>query len=152
MTDMKFLSAGSAWPADEVRTFLGSYRAPLRLAVLGESGFPLVCSLWFAYQNGRLLCATTRQATVVKHLSANPRCGFELAPNEPPYFGVRGRGVTTVSSEGAMDLLGNLVDRYLGSRDTRFASWLLGRTEDEVMLAIDIHWMTSWDFRRRMTE
>jgi hypothetical protein len=152
MTDMEFLSAGSAWPPDEVCGFLESYRAPLRLAVLGESGFPLVCSLWFAYENGRILCATTRQATIVEHLRANPKCGFELAPNEPPYFGVRGRGVAKVSSEGAMDLLGNLVDRYVGSRDTKFARWLLGRAEDEVMLAIDIHWLTSWDFRQRMSK
>jgi len=152
MMDMNVLSAGSAWSAEEVRTFLETYRAPLRLAVLGESGFPLVCSLWFAYANGQILCATKRQSTVVDHLSANPKCGFELAPNEPPYFGVRGRGVVTVSSEGAMDLLGDLVESYLGSRETRFANWLLNRSDEEVVLAIDIQWMTSWDFSRRMSD
>jgi len=123
----------------------------LRLAVLGESGFPLVCSLWFGYDGGKLFCATTRQSKLVERLRANPRCGFELAPNEPPYFGVRGQGIATVSSEAAMDLLGDLVDRYLGRRDTNFAQWLLGRTEDEVAISIDIRWMTSWDFRQRMS-
>ena len=152
MTEMKFLSAGSAWSQEEVRTFLETFRAPLRLAVLDRSGFPLVCSLWFAYANGQILCATTRDSTIVDYLSSNPKCGFELAPNEPPYFGIRGRGVATIASEGAMDLLGDLVDRYLESRDTGFAKWLLGRDVDEVVLAIDIKWMTSWDFRQRMSE
>ena len=116
------------------------------------SNFPLFCSLWFAYEDGRLLCATTRQAKVVECILANPRCGFEIATNEPPYFGVRGQGVAVVSAEGAMDLLGNLVDRYLGSRETRLASWLLSRSDDEVKIELDIRWMTSWDYSRRMTD
>ena len=50
-----------------------------------------------------------------------------------------------------MDLLGNLVDRYLGSRETKFASWLLRRSDDEVKIELDIRWMTSWDYSGRMS-
>jgi hypothetical protein len=146
------LSDKSAWPASRVRDFLETYRAPLRLAVNDASGFPLICSLWFRYEGGRLFCATTRQSRVVSRLRENPKCGFELAPNEPPYFGLRGRGLATVRSEGAMEVLGSLVDRYIGSRDTKFSKWLLGRAEDEVVIEIDIQWMTSWDFSSRMSE
>lgn len=149
---MDSLSVDSAWPAKDLEDFLTTYKSPLRLAVVSDSGFPLICSLWFAYEEGRLLCATTRQAKVVDCILANPRCGFELAPNEPPYFGVRGRGVATISSDGSMDLLGNLVDRYLGSRETKFAVWLLSRSDDEVTIEIDIRWMTSWDYRKRMSD
>ena len=149
---MTSLNADSAWPLDKLENFLTKYRSPMRLAVLSDSGFPLICSLWFAYEEGRLLCATTRQAKVVDCILANPRCGFEIAPNEPPYLGVRGQGVATVSSEGSMDLLGNLVDRYLGSRETKFARWLLSRSDDEVTIRIDIRWMTSWDYSQRMSD
>lgn len=148
---MDSLSADSAWPVNELEDFLAEYRSPLRLAVVTESGFPLICSLWFVYEEGRLRCATTQQAKVVSCLLDNPRCGFEIAPNEPPYLGVRGQGVATVSSDGSMDLLGNLVDRYLGSRETKFARWLLSRSDDEVTIDIDIRWMTSWDYRGRMS-
>ncbi len=144
------LAAGSAWPAAEVSRFLETWRGPLRLAVHTESGFPLICSLWFLHHDGRIQCATQASAKVVECLLRDPQCGFELASNEPPYFGVRGHGLARVSSEGSMDLLGRLVDRHLGSRDTRFARWLLGRDVDEVTITIDIEWMTSWDFRRRM--
>jgi hypothetical protein len=51
-----------------------------------------------------------------------------------------------------MELLGSLVDRYVGSRDTKFSKWLLGRTEDEVAVEIDIQWMTSWDYSGRMSK
>ena len=123
----------------------------MRLAVLSDSGFPLICSLWFAYEEGRLFCATKRQAKIVDCILANPRCGFEIATNETPYFGVRGNGVATVSADGSMDLLGNLVDRYLGSRETKFSRWLLSQADDEVKIEIDIRWMTSWDYRGRMS-
>jgi hypothetical protein len=146
------LSVQSAWPESRVSEFLKTYRAPLRLAVNDVSGFPLICSLWSHYEGGLLFCATTRQSKVVSRLREDPKCGFELAPNEPPYFGVRGHGLATVRSEGAMELLGSLVDRYVGSRDTKFSKWLLGRTEDEVAVEIDIQWMTSWDYSGRMSK
>ncbi len=148
---MKSLSSTSAWPASQVERYLQSDLSPLRLAVLDSSGFPLICSLWFIYEEDRILCATTRAAKVARCVEANPKCGFELAPNEPPYFGVRGQGVATVSSVDAMGVLGRLVDRYLGTRDSKFASWLLNREEDEVVLSIEPRWMTSWDFSDRMS-
>lgn len=146
------LSTQSAWSLDRGSEFLETYRAPLRVAVHDPSGFPLICSLWFRYDRGRILCATTKQSKVVACLLENPKCAFELAPNEPPYFGVRGRGLATIRSEGAMAVLGSLVDRYLGSRETSFAKWLLGRTEEEVVIELEIQWMTSWDFSARMSE
>jgi len=149
---MDALRDDSAWSAKEVEDFFADYRSPLRLAVVGDAGFPLICSLWFAYEEGRLLCATTRDAKVVECLRANAKCGFEIATNEPPYFGVRGQGVATVSSQGAIDLLGDLVDRYIGSRETKFAGWLLSRAADEVAIQIDIRWLTSWDYTGRMSK
>jgi nitroimidazol reductase NimA-like FMN-containing flavoprotein (pyridoxamine 5'-phosphate oxidase superfamily) len=148
----KSLSTHSAWSESELTAFLESYRAPLRLGVVDPSGFPLLCSLWFKFDHGRILCATTKDSRVVECLRENPKCGFELAPNEPPYFGVRGRGLTRTGPEGAMELLETLVDRYLGSRETKFAEWLLSRTDEEVVIEIDIQWMTSWDYSSRMSD
>jgi hypothetical protein len=98
---MQGLSRHSAWSSERVETFLREYRAPLRLAVKAASDYPMICSLWFRYRDGRLLCATKADATVARRLRADPRCGFELAPNEPPYFGVRGRGRASIASGSA---------------------------------------------------
>jgi nitroimidazol reductase NimA-like FMN-containing flavoprotein (pyridoxamine 5'-phosphate oxidase superfamily) len=150
--EKRFLATSSAWSESGVNDFLSEYTAPLRLAVLDGSGFPRVCSLWFRYAEGRLFCATKGKSKVVDWIRENPKCGFEVAPNEPPYYGVRGRGHATVTSVGAVELLTTLVDRYLGDRETEFSRGLLSRVEDEVAIEIEIDWMTSWDYRSRMSE
>lgn len=147
---MESLSPKSAWSAPRVEEFFRSYVAPLRVAVQTESGFPLLLSLWFQYEDGKLLCATKGDSRVAQCLRRDPRCAFELAPNEPPYFGVRGRGKAGLASEGAVELLGGLIDRYLGSRDSDLAGWLLRNAEDEVAISIDIEWMIAWDYSNRM--
>lgn len=146
------LSRKSAWSDARVAEFLEGYRAPLRLAVQDGSGFPLICSLWFIYEENRIRCATTRDSKVVRCLEANSKCAFELAPNEPPYFGVRGRARATIRSDGAIELLGTLIERYLGTRDTELGRWLLGRSEEEVVIELEIDWMTSWDYSDRMSD
>ena len=148
---MKGLSKQSAWSADEVARFFADFRAPLRVAAQRDSGFPILCSLWFNHRDDRLFCATQRDAKIVEALERSPGCAFELAPNEPPYFGVRGRGTAHITGEGAQTELESLVDRYLGNRDSELASWLLGRADQEVVIVIEPAWLTSWDYRDRMS-
>jgi len=153
MDDAAFsLSSRSAWTAPEIAAFLTRYRAPLRLAANTRSGFPSVCSLWFRYTKGRIFCATNSRARIATLLRNDPRCAFELAPNDPPYFGVRGQGRATLVTEGAGELLGELIDRYLGSRTTELARWLLARAANEVAICIEPEWLCSWDYSARMQD
>lgn len=144
------LGEGSAWTEDETLAFLDRFRVPLRVSANTPSGFPLICSLWFRRDGERLLCATQRSAHVARCLERDPRCAFELAPNEPPYFGVRGRGMARIRTEGAEAVLESLIDRYLDDRDSALARWLLARAADEVVIEIEPEWLTSWDYRDRM--
>jgi len=140
----------SDWDAAGVESFLAGALIPLRLAVTGPGDAPLVCSLWFAYEDGRFYCATRPDAQVVRCLRARPRCGFEVAVNEMPYHGVRGQAQVRLDAGQGAYWLGRLVDRYLGSRDSSLARWLLGRAADELALVLEPEWITAWDFRRRM--
>ena len=145
------LSEGSAWSRAQVESFLRTYRAPLRVAANSAAGFPTLCSLWFRYEQGAIQCATHESARIARLLAEDARCAFELAPNEPPYRGVRGRGRATVSPDGAPELLGDLIDRYLETRDSELARWLLGRSADEVAITIEIDRVSSWDYTDRMS-
>jgi hypothetical protein len=145
------LSAQSAWSAAEVERFLSRYVAPLRVAVQTESGFPLLCSLWFVYEDGALHCATQADAAVTRHLERSPRCAYELAPNEPPYFGVRGQGTVEISTDGAAPLLARLIERYLGTEETSLGRWLMSRADTEVRLSITPTRINAWDYRDRMS-
>ncbi len=74
-----------------IAAYLEAVRIPLRLSCLTTSGWPIVLSLWYLHEAGRLYCATLATARVVEYLRREPRCGFEVGADQPPYCGVRGQ-------------------------------------------------------------
>ncbi len=139
-----------AWSRQQVDAFLADAVMPLRLACVGRDGFPRVVSLWFFYRAGVLYCVTHRKAKVVAILRREPKVAFEVAPNEPPYYGVRGQGLAVLRPLGDSDALRVVLERYLGGVDSDLARWLLSRSDEEVVISIEPLRMYSWDYRRRM--
>lgn len=138
------------WSIEHVHAHLAATVVPLRLACVEASGHPRVLSLWFEWRDGALWCATSPQAHLTRWLAAEPRCGFEVVPDAPPYSGVRGRARATLDAERGSEVLERLVDRYVGSRETRLARWLLARSADEIAIRIEPLSFASLDFSTRM--
>lgn len=139
------------WSHTEIETYLTRTTVPLRLASSTREGWPFVFSIWYEYRDGALWCATQERARVVRALLRDGRCGFEVAPCDPPYRGVRGRGrATIVTSEGAV-VLRRLVVRYLGGDSSNLARWLLTRIDSEVAIRIEPVQIASWDYSERMS-
>jgi hypothetical protein len=138
------------WSTDQVHEFLGGVRIPLRIASNGAAGFPVLASLWFVPEGGRLWCATQRGSSVVSLLSRDPRCAFEVSVETPPYRGVRGTGVATLHDDRGEEILRVLIERYLGDTDSKLASFLLARVDQETAIAIEPQTLFSWDFKERM--
>jgi nitroimidazol reductase NimA-like FMN-containing flavoprotein (pyridoxamine 5'-phosphate oxidase superfamily) len=136
---------------DAVRAFLDASVIPLRLGCVAPSGWPLVISLWFMREDDGLVCATQRSSSLVRALEASPRCAFEVAGEQPPYRGVRGRAHVLVEPDDDLATLRALLLRYQGSTDGSLARRLLGRTTPEVRLRLDPTELTSWDYARRMS-
>ena len=136
--------------AQQIAVFLADTRFPLRLACVGDDGYPRVVSVWFVYLEGKLFCASHRSSQLVALLGASARVGFEVAPNNPPYFGVRGQGDAVLASQGGAEMLEQLLGRYLGGHDSPLAQWLLSRSEDEMLITITPRRWFSWDYRQRM--
>jgi nitroimidazol reductase NimA-like FMN-containing flavoprotein (pyridoxamine 5'-phosphate oxidase superfamily) len=147
---MTLIRSSSAWDQVQISEFLSECIIPIRLACNDSHGVPLVCSLWFLYDEDALWCATQKSASIVTLLAAAPKCGFEVAPQEMPYRGVRGQGVASISEEGADEVLSRLIDRYLSARDSAFAVWLQSRSEHEVAIKIMPDYFSAWDFSQRM--
>lgn len=135
----------------EIEGFLAQSVIPMRLSVISKTGWPIVLSLWFLYEDGVLKCASRRQSKVIKFLEENPRCGLEIAGETPPYYGVRGQGIATISEQGAAALLERLANRYIGTAETPFRKWLLAGADDEAAVSIAPTRLMSWDYRKRMT-
>ncbi len=150
MTGFTNIRLRGPWDAAAIEAFLAQETSPLRLALNDRDGFPLVASLWFRCVDGELWCATHGQSLVARRLAEDPRVGFEVSVNDPPYSGVRGQAtVELVAAEGGRQLEA-LLSRYLGGTDSRLARWLLSRADGEVALRIRPNWLTSWDFGDRM--
>ncbi len=140
------------WSEQQINEFLTSATFPLRLATVGKDGFPRVVSVWYIADGLNLQCVSHRDSQLVKLLRGNDRVGFEVAPNEPPYHGVRGQGNATLVPLGDRDTLDSLIDRYLGGRESSVANWLLSRREEEMLIQIAPTRLFSWDYRERMSD
>jgi hypothetical protein len=140
------------WSHSQIDDFLIRGRFPLRLACTAADGYPRVVSLWYRYEGGELLCVTHQASHVAKLCGDDPRVGFEVSPNEPPYHGVRGQGDVSIEPLGDKDTLETLLGRYLGGARSSLADWLLSRSDEELLLTIKPRRMFSWDYRERMAD
>jgi nitroimidazol reductase NimA-like FMN-containing flavoprotein (pyridoxamine 5'-phosphate oxidase superfamily) len=138
------------WSAEQIQRFLREVRIPVRIACNGASGFPLLASLWFVAEDGKLWCATQRGARVASLLARDPRCAFEVSVETPPYRGVRGTGVATLHHERGEEILRALIGRYLGNEDSKLAKFLLARVDRETAIAVEPQTLVAWDYRERM--
>lgn len=140
------------WDADQATAFASEARIPLRLAINDTAGFPLVLSLWFLPEDGAFWCATQGEAHVVKRLTADDRCAFEIAGDTPPYRGIRGKARASLHPERGEEVLRCLLARYGIAEGSRLARSLLARADTEVAIRIVPERMTSWDFSVRMAD
>lgn len=145
------IRSGSAWTADGIARYLREAEIPVRLACIGADGAPLLCSLWYLFDDGAIWCATRQDARLVDWLRRDRRCAFEVSGEQAPYRGVRGQGQALLCPAEGPAVLSRLIDRYLKTRDSGFARWLLSRQAEEVAIRIQPDWVTSWDFAQRMS-
>jgi nitroimidazol reductase NimA-like FMN-containing flavoprotein (pyridoxamine 5'-phosphate oxidase superfamily) len=140
------------WSFAEIEAFLQKAVYPMRLACVGADGYPRVVSVWFRHEHGMLYCVSHRESSLVALLRKNDRVGFEIAPNEPPYHGVRGQGRATLQALEDDETLRVLLERFLGGVDSKLARWLLSRSDEEELISIQPSRWFSWDYRERMED
>jgi hypothetical protein len=146
------LNKSSAWNESQVCSYLTSSTIPMRIATSTNS-YPTLCSVWYLFDElqGNLLCVSHENSQLVSDLMADNKCAFEIAPNEPPYCGIRGKATATLSKDHAEELLSSLIQRYLGTTDNRLATWLLGRSDEEYVIRMSPVQISSWDYSARMS-
>jgi nitroimidazol reductase NimA-like FMN-containing flavoprotein (pyridoxamine 5'-phosphate oxidase superfamily) len=133
-----------------IEQYLKEIQIPLRLSCVSTSGWPVVLSLWYLYEDGHLFCATPQAARVVSYLKEESRCAFEVASDQPPYCGVRGRAMASIEEDRGVEILERLLVRYLGDVDNKLAVQLLSRKEPEVAIRLKPQSYYAWNFSDRM--
>jgi nitroimidazol reductase NimA-like FMN-containing flavoprotein (pyridoxamine 5'-phosphate oxidase superfamily) len=144
------ISKKSTWTEGEIEVFLAAAKTPMRLAFNDRDGFPGVCSLWFYFDEGCFWAATHKNSHVIKMLKQSGKVSLEVATNEYPYKGVRGKANVELTTDGASAVLNRLIDRYLVDGNNKLADWLLSRVADEYVLKVTPHTLNAWDFSSRM--
>ncbi len=134
-----------------VKAFVDKTVIPLKLSVLTESGWPLLCSLWVMAEGDQLLLATKKSAKVVECLARDPRCAFELSSELPPYRGIRGRALAEIDETRGKDVLDQVLLRYLGSLELPLAKQLRADADKEVAIVLQLQMVYSWDYTKRMS-
>ncbi len=136
----------------DVREFLEQVRIPIRLASITTSGWPVLISLWYLYQDGLLYCATQESAKITRYIEKNNQVAFEIAADDPPYCGVRGQAIARVDDQLGVEMLERLLVRYLGGTENALAKNLLAKKETEVAIVLEPLRIFTWDFRQRMKD
>ena len=139
-------------PNTSLEAYFEETKIPLRLGLVNESGWPMVLSLWYLYEGGFLYCATPQSAKVVAYLISDPRCAYEVASDQPPYCGVRGRALATIDNGRGLEILERLLLRYLGAIDNSLAQKLLTRPDPEVAIRLELQSSYTWNFTDRMID
>ena len=98
----------------------------------------------------KFFCATQKNAAILKYLSNNSKCGFEVAGDLPPYRGARGWGHAKLNETRGSEILHILIKKYLKDEKSQLADLLLRKAENEVAIEIKPLSVFHYDYSNRM--
>jgi hypothetical protein len=135
-----------------VNEYLMKSLIPIRIACLNTRGYPITMSMWYVYLQERIYCATKKNSKIIAFLSKNPKCGFEVATDLPPYRGVRGWGSARLDEVMGGEILDILIRKYLRDQESTLANFLRKRNKNEIAIEIVPASIFSYDYTDRMKD
>jgi len=134
----------------KIDEIIADKKIPIRLAYTKSDGTPGILSLWYVEEDGKLYCATQKNAKIVSFLKKTPICGFEIAADKPPYKGIRGEGVARIIEERGNEILQLLIEKYLGQKESKLSLFLKKNSVSEVAIEITPKSIFNYDYTKRM--
>jgi hypothetical protein len=123
---------GTSLTEGEAKEFMTN-RTILHLGTVDSKGEPSVTPVgyYFDSDSNKIYILTHKNSKKVRNLSNNKIISFCIDDPNPPYKGVRGKGV-----------------RSLGSLEHPTSKWLLGEIEkgNEVILEISPRYYSTWNY------
>lgn len=127
-------------------------KIPIKISFLKTSGVPGILSLWYLNIDGKIYCATQKTSKIVTYLRQNPDCGFEISCDKPPYKGTRGEGRAKILDDMGQKILDQLIDKYLGKKESTLSEFLKSKAKSEVAIEITPHKIFHFDYSKRMRD
>ena len=151
---MKFVNATYEIPGmtrEEAERFLES-KLNLQIATIDEKGEPNIQPVWFYYDKdaGKLLITTSKLAKKTENLRRKPTIYFSIDDENPPYKGVKGKGIATIVEDPnrIVPQADKISMKYLGTLDHPVAKMITdGSKKGEVVLVeISPKFFSTWDY------
>ncbi len=151
---MKIISATPEIPAmnrEEAERFLES-KLNLQLATNDEQCNPNIQPVWFYYDKDgeKLLITTSKSAKKTQNLRNRPSVYFSIGDENPPYKGVKGRGIATIIEDPKRIVpQGDRISlKYLGTLDHPIAKMIsdLSNKGENVLVEISPKFFSTWDY------
>ncbi len=151
---MKVVTATSEIPGmtrEEAERFLES-KLNLQIATIDERGEPNIQPVWFYYDKDerKLLLTTSKLAKKTQNLRNRPTIYFSIDDENPPYKGVKGKGIATMVEDAnrIVPRADKISMKYLGTLDHPVAKMITdGAKKGEVVLVeISPKFFSTWDY------
>ena len=151
---MKIVNATSEVPGmtrDEIEKFLDS-KLNLQLATTDDQGEPNIQPVWFYYDKDgeKLLITTSKLARKTQNLRNKPTIYFSIDDENPPYKGVKGKGIATLVEDPDKTVSqGDRISmKYLGTLDHPIAKMISegSKNGDNVVIEISPKFFSTWDY------
>jgi PPOX class probable F420-dependent enzyme len=137
---------------EEAERFLES-KLNLQIATIDEKGEPNIQPVWFYYDKdrGKLLITTSKLAKKTQNLRRKPTVYFSVDDENPPYKGVKGKGIATIVEEDLNRIVpqaDRISMKYLGTLDHPVAKTITDSAMkgEVVLVEISPKFFSTWDY------
>ena len=136
----------------KIENLVNETKIQISIACITSSRHPIVMSLWYTMIGEKIYCATQKKAKIITIIKNNPKIGFEIAADNPPYRGMRGHGKAKVIEHMGKDILDILIDKYLGEKISALSEFLRNNSKNEVAIEISPDKLFTYDYSKRMKD
>ena len=128
----------------EVRTFLETMRVPCVISTLRPDGQPITSATWYGFVGDDIVVSTPAQRNKARNVREDPRISFIVDTKEMPYRGVAIEGVAELVDDADGEIIGAIIQRYLGADAAEQMRARLDTRGERVILRIRAKRVRPW--------
>ena len=143
---------GKSLTEQEINDFLASSKLNIHLGTIDDNGYPNVHPTWYYFDstNKKIYIETSKLSKKTDNLRKNKNLYFCIDDPNPPYKGVKGRGIGRIYDDINHNILiaEKIMTKYLGSMQHSMAQKLMSfvKNGDSVIIEISPIYFSTWDY------
>ena len=133
---------GKSLTEQEINDFLTSSKLNIHLGTIDDNGYPNIHPTWyyFNYANKKIYIETSKVSKKIDNLRKNNNLYFCIDDPNPPYKGVKGRGICRIHYDinHNIQIAEKIMTIYLGSTQHPMAQKLMSFVKNGGSVIIEI--------------